>query len=142
MPSPEAGGLIGLASRFGLAGLANTLFGLAVIATLDLGLGVASNLANAAGYAAGLILAFVLNRSFVFRSRERPGTTGPRFAVAALAAFGLNQLVLALALRGLGDAEWARLAAQLAGMAAYTTSLFLACRFWVFAPLSPASPSR
>jgi putative flippase GtrA len=134
--------VIGLISRFGLAGFANTLFGLTVIAAVDLGLGVPSNLANAAGYGLGVILAFVLNRSFVFRSRERAQVTGPRFVLAAVAAFILNQLVLTLALRILGDAEWARLAAQLVGMGTYTASLFLACRFWVFAPLSPPSPSR
>lgn len=134
--------MIALISRFGLAGLANTAFGLAVIAALDLGFGLDSHLANAAGYGAGMALAFVLNRGFVFRSRESAQTTGPRFVLAALAAFALNQLVLTLALRLLGDADWARLAAQLAGMGAYTVSLFLACRLWVFAPLSPPPPSR
>ena len=134
--------MVALLSRYGLAGAANSLFGLAVIAALDVGLGVASNLANAGGYAAGLVLAFLLNRSFVFRSQRSAQATGPRFALAALAAFALNQLVLTLALRVLDDADWARLAAQLAGMATYTASLFLACRFWVFRPLSPASLSR
>lgn len=142
MPSPETGGLIGLVSRFGLAGLANTVFGLAVIAGLDLGLGLDPHIANAAGYAAGLVLAFALNRGFVFRSRERTAATAPRFVLAALAAFALNQLVLSLALQVAGDQAWMRLAAQLAGMTAYTASLFLACRHWVFSPLSPSPPSR
>lgn len=124
--------MIALISRFGLAGVANTLFGLTVIAALDLWLGVPSHLANAAGYGAGMVLAFGLNRRFVFRDNAPARATGPRFVVAALGAFALNQLVLALALQVLGATEGARLAAQLAGMGAYTVSLFLACRLWVF----------
>jgi hypothetical protein len=45
----------------------------------------------------------------------------------------LNQAALAGALLLLGSGDAARLAAQAAGVATYTVTLFLACRLWVFA---------
>jgi putative flippase GtrA len=121
-----------LISRFALAGVANTALGLLVIAALDLGLGVNPHLANAAGYAAGLALSFQLNRRFVFRATASLRETGPRFVVAALCAFALNQIVLVAAQHLLGASDPARAIAQLFAVATYTVTLFLICRFWAF----------
>jgi putative flippase GtrA len=123
-----------LVSRFGLVGIANTAIGYAVIAILDLGLKVAPPIANAAGYAIGFGISYLLNRKFVFRSVEKASATGPRYLVAAALAFALNQLVLALSTRVLGDGNLPHAASQLAGMAIYTVALFIACRVWVFSP--------
>jgi putative flippase GtrA len=119
-------------SRFGLAGVANTAVGFAVIALLDVGLHLNPHLANAVGFAFGLVVSFALNRGFVFRNVEGVGATAPRFIVAALICFGLNQVVLTLAKQAMGDADWASLCAQLAGMTTYTVTMFAACRVWVF----------
>ena len=123
---------LGLVGRFGLAGLANTLAGFTVIAVLDLGRAATPPVANAVGYLAGFGISYGLNRGFVFRNAENARVTGPRFVAAAVMAFALNQLVLAIASRGLGDAAASRLAAQLLGMLTYASALFIACRVWVF----------
>jgi putative flippase GtrA len=125
-------GLVGAAVRYGAAGLVNTAVGFSVIALLDFGLGVNPFVANAAGYAVAVGLGFVLGREFVFRDRGRVAPAGARYVVAVILAFGLNQLMLALARMALPDETWGGAAAQLAGMATYTASLFLLARFWVF----------
>jgi len=124
--------LIALLTRFGLAGLVNTGIGFAVIAGLDVGLHVSPALANAAGYLVGMGVGFVLNRRFVFRSQTSAGATAPRYIAVVLAAFALNQLILRVAGAILGQGALPHLAAQLCGMAVYTLTVFLACRFWVF----------
>jgi putative flippase GtrA len=129
-----------LISRFGLAGAVNTLAGFAVIAALDLGLGVESRIANAVGYGVGLLISFLLNRMFVFKSVERARATGPRFLAAAAFAFLINQAVLSLIIGLLGSADKIRLLAQLLAMTAYTGTMFVLCTLWVFH--EPQSPNR
>jgi putative flippase GtrA len=124
--------LLGQLSRFGLAGIVNTGIGLAVILALDLGLGVNPQAANAAGFAVGIATSFALSRGFVFRHRGTIGEAGARYVAATAAAFVLNQGVLAIAGWALDDGALARTASQLAAMAAYTVTLFLLCRRWVF----------
>jgi len=130
---PSGGqGLLALAARFGLAGLANTAVGLLIIAALDLGLGLNPHLANAMGYAVGIVLSFQLNRRFVFRRKAPVLTSGLRFLAAAACAFALNQLVLTGAGALFGASAMARLAAQAAAVGAYAVTLFLISRTWVF----------
>jgi putative flippase GtrA len=121
-----------LLGRFGLAGLINSAVGFAVIVLLDPGLHAPPALANAAGYAVGMGVAFLLSRGFVFRSRSGLAASGARFALAASAAFVLNQGVLRAAGVAFGGGALAHVAAQLTAMAAYTASLFVLCRLWVF----------
>lgn len=129
-----------LAARYGLAGLANTGLGFAVIAALDLGLGLNAQLANAAGFAVGVVLSFLLNRLFVFRSKTSVKHTGPKYLAAVAIAFAANQGVLA-GLHGLLPASvLGRLAAQAAGVATYTLLLFALASFWVFS--QPAGRTR
>lgn len=123
-----------LVSRFGLAGVANTTIGFGLIAALDVGLHLPPALANAAGYLVGVGVSFVLNRRFVFRSDRAWRATAPRYATVVAVAFVLNQLVLEFAHRALGPGAPQHLAAQLAGMATYTATVFAACRWWVFRP--------
>lgn len=132
------------AVRFGLVGALNSVVGLGVIYGLDLGLHVAPELANAAGYAVGVTVSFTLSKTFVFRSKERVGATGPRYLMVILAAFLLNQAVLRVALALLGKGTLQHAAAQLSGMACYTAFSFLACQFWVFKsrPSAPETTSK
>jgi putative flippase GtrA len=127
-----------LVSRFGLAGLVNTGIGLSVIAALDLGLHVDPHIANAVGYAGGVATGYVLNRLFVFKSREDVSSTGFKYLAAVAAAFLVNQGVLALAGPLFGPAPLGRLAAQVTAMASYTLLTFVLCRLWVFR--APAAP--
>lgn len=130
--------LVGLLSRFGLAGLINTAIGLAIIATLDLGLRVEPHLANAIGYAVAIGVSFLLTRSFVFRSRK-PGAA-MRFLAAIAVAFAFNQIALTIAGILLGSHPVARSVAQLFGMAVYTATQFVICYFWVFPDRGPKGP--
>lgn len=130
--------LFGLLARFGLAGLVNTGIGLSVIAALDLGLHLDPHLANAVGYAGGLASGYVLNRMFVFKSREDVGSTGLKYLVVVAIAFAVNQGVLALAGPLFGPMPLGRLAAQVTAMATYTVLTFIACRVWVFRPQNSA----
>ena len=130
---------IGLVARFGVAGLINTAVGFAVIVALDPGLGAPPAIANAIGYAAGVVVGFLLNRGFVFRSREGLPASGLRYGVAALGAFVLNQAVLRLAGSALGAGAVQHVAAELCAMATYSVALFIACRFWVFRPAAGSS---
>jgi len=130
---------IGLLARFGLAGLVNTAVGFAVVVVLDPGLGVPPAMANAVGYLVGMAVGFILNRGFVFRSSHGVPASGLRYAIAAIAAFVLNQVVLRLAGAALGAGAAQHAAAQLCAMATYSVALFLACRFWVFRAVAPSS---
>jgi putative flippase GtrA len=132
--------LLALLMRFGLAGAVNTGVGFAIIEALDIGFHVPSAIANACGYAIGFGIGFLLNRGFVFRS-SGPGVL-PRYLVAVAAAFALNQAVLAGLRLAAGDAPLARTLAQLAGMAVYTATTFVSCRYWVFAAAPNKTISR
>ena len=136
--------LLGPLVRYGLVGLVNTGVGLAVILGAEFGLHAGPVVANALGYAAGFVVGFVLNRSFVFRSDARVGVAGPRYFVAVAACYGLNLMVLQGARGVLPATDLARAAAQLCAMGAYTVSLFALSRYWVFAGagISPGARSR
>lgn len=121
-----------LLSRFGLAGLVNTAIGLSAIAALDLGLNVDPHVANAVGFLGGTASGYALNREFVFRSRGAHGVAGWRYLATVALGFTANQAVLAIAGRLLGDGDLPHLAAQVSGMATYTSLTFLLYRFWVF----------
>jgi putative flippase GtrA len=120
------------AVRFAIVGLANTAVGFGVIMALQFGLRAPPHLANAGGYAVGFIVSFSLNRRFTFADHGRLGPTAARFAIAALAAFALNQAMLSVATRWLGPAGPAPVLAQGAAAVTYTVALFILCRLWVF----------
>jgi putative flippase GtrA len=126
------GGQFRLIGRYVLAGLTNTAVGLGLTLVLDVGFHLAPALANAAGYAVGVMVAYVLNRGFVFRHRGAARVTSPRFLAAVAIGFGLNQLVLALASRMLHGGSWRHAAAQILAAGCYSVSVYLMCRYWVF----------
>jgi putative flippase GtrA len=120
------------ALRYGLVGVLNGIVSLSLIGVLDLGLHVRPGIANAAGYAAGVLLSFTLARTFVFRSRGRMTTTGPRYLIVAAVGFVLNQFMLHMMLSLLGPGAIQHAAAQLSGIVTYTVFVFMACQVWVF----------
>lgn len=139
MVADEEGGRFGdlialawTAARFAIVGLANTAVGFGVIMALQFGLRVPPHLANTGGYAVGFVVSFTLNRQFTFADRGRPGPAAARFAIAALAAFALNQVVLSMATGRVGHGGSAPVAAQAVAAISYTLSLFVLCRLWVF----------
>ena len=120
------------AVRFAIVGLANTAVGFGVIMALQFGLRTPPHLANAGGYAVGFVLSFTLNRRFTFADQGPLGPTAVRFAIAALAAFALNQAVLSGATHWLGHGGAAPVLAQAFAAVSYTVTLFVLCRLWVF----------
>lgn len=137
-PDPRISGATVL--RYAAVGLVNTVVGLGIIAVLDFGLGVRPALANAAGYAVGLVVAFTLNRRFVFGRATHRLAAMRRFLAAFGAAFLLNQLVLAVLLGLLPATALAGAGAQLAGVVTYTVTMFLLSARWVFIDPPPARP--
>ena len=123
--------LRGVAARYGLAGIANTIVGFGVIAALEFGAGMQPGVANAIGFATGLAFSFLLNRGFVFRSAGRQGTA-LRFLAAFAVAFAVNQLMLA-GLSGLAAPLplW-RWLVQAAAVGSYTLTMFALCHLWVY----------
>lgn len=127
--------------RFALAGLVNTAVGLSVTLALDIGLHVSPALSNAAGYAVGIMVSWLLQRRFVFRSEQSGWATKARWITVIAISFGVNQGVLYLAHQVLGEAPLARTAAQIVAMGTYTVVQFILMRLWVFrAAPKPAAP--
>ncbi len=124
--------MLKLLLRYGMAGLLNTAIGYAVIAGLDIGLGVDSHLANLAGYGVGGAISYFLQRSFVFESSASHRRSVPRYLLAALTAFLINQMVLSISLQVIGDATLGRAVAQLVAVASYSVTLLVLLRLWVF----------
>ncbi len=92
-------------------------------------------LANAAGYAVGIVVAYLLNRTFVFRNAEAARATATAICDRRRPPVStLNQLVLQVASRTLGSGDPQHAVAQVIAAATYTVSVFLMSRFWVFKP--------
>lgn len=122
-------GVAAEAIKYGLVGLVNTLLALAIIFALIYWLGAQPLLANSAGYAVGFCWSYLLNRLWTFRSLAPVGRSMGRYAVAALAAYGLNALTIHFGIEWAGVSEyWI----QPVGAVVYTVSLFVLSRVWVF----------
>ena len=123
-------------SRFLAVGLVNSVVGYAIILG-GLRAGLGDYAANATGYAVGLMIAYVLQRRFVF-AVKRARTTGEilRFLAAAGLAYGVNLGVIHTA-RAMGHV--ASPLAQAVAMASYSLTFFGLSRLLVFAAPSGAS---
>lgn len=132
--------LAALAARFGLAGMINTAIGMSITLVLDVALGVAPALANAAGYAVGILVSWILQRRFVFRSRDAGWAAKTRYVTTIALAFAVNQAVLWAMPLLVGDSRPARVASQVVAMASYTVVQFILFRLWVFRATPGATP--
>ncbi len=115
--------------RYLIAGLINTAVGYGAFWALLNFFPVAPGLANAASYVVALSLSYFLNKYFVFGLRTAFGPSVPKFIVAFLISFVINQIVLVIFFRVL---NWAPEMAQIPAMASYTLSFFLLNRNFVF----------
>jgi putative flippase GtrA len=116
-------------SRFVAVGIANTLLGYAVIFAFMYLARWSPEASNAAGYGVGLLMSYLMNRSFTFRSSNNRGPEFIRFLVVFALAYGVNFAVLALSLYVLSTPAW--MAQILAGIA-YVATSFLLNRAYVF----------
>ncbi len=110
-------------------GLVNTAVGYAAILFASFVLGFSLYAANAFGYGVGLLISFTLNRRVTFGSRTAALPGLARFALAFVPCYGLNLLVLHLAVHSLALPEYL---AQAAAITTYTIAFFALCRFFVF----------
>lgn len=122
--------------RFGAVGVINTGTGLGVIYGLMYFLGVAPVLANAVGYTIGLGVSFLLNRAWTFNNSQPIVRVLPKYLLTAATCYLLNVgVVVACTSYLLVNAYLA----QLAGIAVYTSCLFLGCNWFVFTKPSSAA---
>jgi putative flippase GtrA len=118
------------AVRFAVVGLANTSIGLLTIYAIMFFTPAGPLVANACGYAVGLAISFALNRSWTFQDRGNGKRALMRFLVCAAACFAANLGVVWFATeRAAINPYWA----QLVGVAIYTATMFVLCRWYVFA---------
>jgi putative flippase GtrA len=116
--------------RYAAAGVANTVVGYAVFLVLLHVAGAPPLVANVGCYVIGLMIAYALNLSFVFRGASHSWRAVARFLAGAGAAWLINAAVLTTGVRGFGfPAE----IVQVFAMAAYTGSFYLINRHFVWA---------
>jgi putative flippase GtrA len=85
--------------------------------------------ANVAGYSVGIIISFLLNRSWTFRHQGSWQLSLVRWMVVVSVAYSLNLVVIVRLHRAL---EFSTYIVQLAGIAVYTMTTFLGGRYFAF----------
>lgn len=115
--------------RFAMVGVVNTGIGLTVILLLQFVAHLHPYQANAGGYLIGGGVSYLLNSVYTFRNDRPHRAALPRFAMAALACFGLNLLALRL---GTEVLQLPAGLAQVLAVVTYVVSFFLVSRYWVF----------
>lgn len=123
-----------LLGRYLLSGVVNTIFGFALIVFL-VWLGVSVYLSNILGYITGLILSFCTSKKWVFHARGRQTAQFIKYLVAFVTSVALNLCVLQFSLQILILSPYA---GQFFGACAYTASMYVLARFWVFSQTAPA----
>jgi putative flippase GtrA len=121
--------LTGYLLRFATVGVLNTLLGYAVIFLCMYVLGQGAVTSNVIGYAVGLLVSFVLNRTFTFRSTSAALPEAFRFLVIFVLAYLANLGVLIFLTRQLHVHEG--LSQVLAG-AVYFVLSFALSKCYVF----------
>ncbi|WP_277588017.1 GtrA family protein [Pseudomonas chlororaphis] len=115
--------------KYALTGFINTAVGYGVFWVLLTQFNISAEYANAAGYGIALVFAFLLNKVFVFKSSTFHHGMVPRFILAFLAAFLINQIILIVLHRVLDiRAE----IAQLLAMGTYTVIFYVLNKQFVF----------
>jgi putative flippase GtrA len=121
-------GELRLLRRYIGSGAVNTLVGVAVIVGLTW-LGLNPFLANAIGYVVGLITGYVASRFYTFQSQGSMGRETARYLTAFGVAYGINVATLHVFL---SFAPQHPATGQVLGAAAYSFSMYLLSRIFVF----------
>lgn len=120
--------------KYIISGIINTAVGYGVFFLLVKITNLSPEYANAAGYAVALIVAFILNKVFVFNKSTFHRNLIPKFAFAFILSFTINQLVLIALYRLIGLSVEI---SQLCGMASYTLIFYLLNKNFVFRDTAP-----
>lgn len=110
-------------------GVLNTLVGYGVFFILVRFLHVTPEIANTIGYILALSVAFLLNRTYVFRGDVLISRAIPRFLLAFTIAFSINQLVLIFFYRYL---DFAAEISQVPATISYTLVFYALNKHFVF----------
>lgn len=117
------------APRFLAVGALNTLVGLSVIFMAKAIAGASDVTANVTGYGVGLVLSFLLNRTWTFGHRGDQWSALGRFLLVFAVAYALNLAVVLLLVRGLQLNSYL---SQILGVVPYTVFGYFASRHLVF----------
>lgn len=125
--SPRTKLLLGQMLRFGIVGVINTLLGLAAIYAFMWFFKCSVGTANALGYAVGLIVGFLLNARWTFKSKQSISRVFPKYSLCFAISYFLNLGVVLFMARIVNP-----YLSQIFGMVTYTLVFFFASRFFVF----------
>jgi len=114
--------------RYSLAGIINAVVGLGSI-FLFLGIGYSPIIANALGYALALTIAFVIGKTFVYRSKGRSGPESLRYLIAFMFSFMCNIGALQISIKLFGLRPWV---SQGIAIATYIVIMYFCSRVFVF----------
>jgi putative flippase GtrA len=115
--------------KYLMVGAVNTVAGFAIIVFCLEILHFQPVAANAIGFAAGLVISFLLNRSFSFRSSVPIGSGLTRFAAVAAAGYLVNLIALLI---GENVLHLGTYPSQILGVSTYILVVFFASRKLVF----------
>lgn len=118
-----------LVFKYLIAGLANTLVGYGVFLLLLTTTNTLPEIANAISYVIALVVAFILNKVFVFKSSVKNAVAIPKFVAAFAISFLVNQLVLILFYRLLNSPV---AIAQIPAMVSYTIVFYVLNKNYVY----------
>lgn len=118
-----------LVFKYLIAGLVNTLVGYGVFLLLLATSSMLPEVANAISYVIALVVAFILNKVFVFKSSVKNAVAIPKFIAAFAISFLVNQLVLILFYRLLNSPA---AIAQIPAMVSYTIVFYVLNKHYVY----------
>jgi putative flippase GtrA len=124
--------------KFALVGVSNTLVFLGVYTLLAEALGVYYLLASAIAFTAGAVNGFLLNRAWTFQGHVGDALTPVRWTIVQGCGLALDELLLYVAVSGLGIDK---LVAQAIAIVVVVVLTFLANRAWTFRDARGAAPT-
>lgn len=110
-------------------GLLNTFVGYGVFFILVRSTNIAPEIANGAGYFLALVVAFLLNRLYVFKASGATLVLVKKFAYAFFFSFLLNQIILVVSFRIF---KFTPEIAQIPAMITYTIMFYVLNKYYVF----------
>jgi putative flippase GtrA len=115
--------------RYLLVGFVNTLFGYSLFLVFYKIGNLSPEYSNAASYMIALLLAYVLNRIYVFSDKSISKINLLKFIISFIVAYFLNFATLWLLLK---TTETTTEIVQLIAMAIYTVTFYILNKFYVF----------
>lgn len=89
-------------ARFLTVGVFNTVLGYCIIFACMYLAGLSAEVSNVIGYGVGLVISYLLNRSYTFRSKQARTGEIARFVLVFAIAYGANLLALLVLIRQFG----------------------------------------